>query len=170
MEPMVRVGGPERRMLDFFLLRGGLCWCWLVLVLVLGWPPVRRLRRDFLCASVLDLRSVARMEAVTSGEGGSPNMKNLMKAAISRTTEIWPRMKPCVKEKLRIDQFRVFCIEILPDGETYVGSGRAGHTPDISDMFRMENSAIPLLKSSHVVRHVEVVVCFSGDVVGREQR
>lgn len=95
---MVRVGGPERRMLDFFLLRAGFCCgCWL-----LGWREVRRLSRDFLWASVLDLRSVARMEAVTSGEGGSPNMKNLMKAAIRRTTEIWPRMKPCVNEKLRL--------------------------------------------------------------------
>ena len=27
-------------------------------------------------------------------------MKNFMKAAMRRTTEIWPRMKPCVKEKL----------------------------------------------------------------------
>lgn len=112
---MVRVGGPGRRMLDFFLLRGGLwdccdccwfwfwfwcwlwccCWCWLP-----GRPDVLRLSRDFLCASVLDLRSVARMEAVTSAEGGSPKMKNLMKAAIRRTTEIWPRMKPCVNENL----------------------------------------------------------------------
>lgn len=109
MEPIVRVGGPGRRMLDFFLLRGGFCggwfwvccdccWCWLP-----GRPDVLRLSRDFLCASVLDLRSVARMEAVTSAEGGSPNIKNLMNAAIRRTTEIWPRMKPCVNENLLLD-------------------------------------------------------------------
>ena len=97
---MVRVGGPERSMLDFFLLRllGCCSRCRL-----LGRPDDdRRLRRDFLCARVLDRLSVARMEAVISGEGGSPNMKNFIKAAIRRTTEIWPRMKPCVKENLDI--------------------------------------------------------------------
>lgn len=111
---MVRVGGPERRMLDFFLLSGGLCcWCWL-----LGRPEVLRLSRDFLCASVADLRSVARIEAVTSGEGGSPNMKNLIKAAIRRTTEIWPRMKPCVKEKLFFSQPPMRCAELLPSSKS----------------------------------------------------
>lgn len=101
MELMVRVGGPERSMLDFFLLRllGCCSRCRL-----LGRPDDdRRLRRDFLCASVLDRLSVARMEAVTSVEGGSPNIKNLMKAAIRRTMEIWPRMKPWVKENLELD-------------------------------------------------------------------
>ena len=45
---MVRVGGPGRRMLDFFLLSiGGVCWaCWLLLPRrPMG---VRRLSRDFL--------------------------------------------------------------------------------------------------------------------------
>lgn len=55
---------------------------------------------DFLCANVRDLRSVARMEATTSGEGGSPKMKNLMKAASTSTTESWPRMRPCVNDRL----------------------------------------------------------------------
>lgn len=69
-----------------------------------GWRfevEVRRDRRDFLCARVRLRRSVARREAVTSGEGGSPNMKNLMKAAMRRTTESWPTMRPWVKERLR---------------------------------------------------------------------
>lgn len=78
---MVRVGWLWRRMLDFFLLRVG------------GWEAcraldVRRLRSDFLCASVLDRRSVARMDAATSGDGASPNIKNLIKAASSSTTDI----------------------------------------------------------------------------------
>lgn len=30
-------------------------------------------------------------------------MKNFMKAAMRRTTEIWPRMKPCVNENLLFD-------------------------------------------------------------------
>lgn len=48
---------------------------------------LRKVRRDRLCASVLDLRSVARKAAVTSGDGGSPNMKNFMKAPMRITTE-----------------------------------------------------------------------------------
>jgi len=32
--------------------------------------------------------------------GGSPKMKNLMKAARRRTMESWPRRKPWVKERL----------------------------------------------------------------------
>lgn len=58
------------------------------------WLGERSLRRDCLCASVRDLRSVARREAATSGEGASPKMKNLMKAARIRTTESWPTMRP----------------------------------------------------------------------------
>ena len=34
------------------------------------------------------------------GGGASPKMKNLMKAKINSTTEICPRRKPCVKDKL----------------------------------------------------------------------
>lgn len=45
-------------------------------------------------------RSVARRAAVTSAEGGSPKMKNLMKAPMRMTTESWPRSRPCVKERL----------------------------------------------------------------------
>jgi hypothetical protein len=43
---------------------------------------------------------VARRAAVTSGEGGSPKMKNFMKAPIRITMESWPRRRPCVKERL----------------------------------------------------------------------
>jgi len=57
-------------------------------------------RRERLCARVLDRRSVARRAAVTSGDGGSPNMKNFMKAPMSMTTESCPRRRPCVKESL----------------------------------------------------------------------
>jgi hypothetical protein len=53
-----------------------------------------------LCARVRERRSVARKAAVTSGEGGSPKMKNFMKAPRRRTTESWPRRRPCVKERL----------------------------------------------------------------------
>lgn len=126
---MVRVGGPERRMLDFFLLRVG-CWCcgcWL-----LARPVVLRLSKDFLCARVRDLRSVARREAVISAEGGSPKMKNLMKAAIKRTIEIWPRMNPCVKVN------------------EYVGSGLVGHTS--CDIVNGKNWPSPLLLySCHIM-------------------
>lgn len=49
---------------------------------------------------VLSRRARARAEAVVSGEGGSPKMKNLMKATMRITTESWPRRKPSVKERL----------------------------------------------------------------------
>jgi len=55
-----------------------------------------------LCASVLDRLSVARREAVTSGDGGSPKMKNLMKAPMRMTIESWPKRRPCVKESLEV--------------------------------------------------------------------
>lgn len=61
---------------------------------------LRRVRRDRLCASVRDRRSVALKAAVTSGDGGSPKMKNLMKAPIRMTTESCPRRRPWVKERL----------------------------------------------------------------------
>lgn len=48
---------------------------------------LRIVRRERLWASVLERRSVARRAAVTSGEGGSPNMKNFMKAPIRMTIE-----------------------------------------------------------------------------------
>lgn len=32
--------------------------------------------------------------------GGSPKMKNLIKAPISSTTDSWPTRRPCVKERL----------------------------------------------------------------------
>lgn len=86
---MVSVGGLLRTV-DFFRLSD---WPW-------RWLGERSLRRDCLCARVLDLRSVARSEAVTSGDGASPKMKNLMKTARMRTTESWPSMRPCVKENL----------------------------------------------------------------------
>jgi hypothetical protein len=65
---------------------------------------LRRERRERLCASVRERRSVARRAAVTSGEGGSPKIKNLMKAPMRITMESWPRRRPCVKESLRRSQ------------------------------------------------------------------
>ena len=47
-------------------------------------------------------RARARAEAVVSGEGGSPKMKNLMKHPIKMTTESWPRRKPCVNDRLSV--------------------------------------------------------------------
>ena len=68
-----------------------------------GWRGVeeRKVRRDRLCAKVRERRSVARSAAVTSGEGGSPKMKNFMKAPMRITMESWPRRRPWVKERLR---------------------------------------------------------------------
>lgn len=45
-------------------------------------------------------RARARLEEVVSAEGGSPKMKNLMKAPMRITTESWPRRKPSVNESL----------------------------------------------------------------------
>ena len=61
---------------------------------------LRMVKRERLCARVLDLRSVARKAAVTSGDGGSPNMKNLMNAPMRITIESWPRRRPWVKDNL----------------------------------------------------------------------
>lgn len=47
----------------------------------------RKESSDRLCANVRDRRSVARRAAVTSAEGGSPKMKNLMNAPIKITTD-----------------------------------------------------------------------------------
>jgi len=66
----------------------------------------RRERRERLWARVRERRSVARREAVTSAEGGSPKMKNFMKAPRSRTMESWPRRRPCVKESLWVSALR----------------------------------------------------------------
>ena len=60
----------------------------------------RRDRRLRLWARVRERRSVARREAVTSADGGSPKMKNFMKAPRRRTMESWPRRRPWVKESL----------------------------------------------------------------------
>ena len=57
-------------------------------------PEFRRVKRDRLCASVLDRRSVARNAAVTSGDGGSPKMKNFMKAPMRMTIDSCPRRRP----------------------------------------------------------------------------
>jgi hypothetical protein len=79
-------GGGWRRTEERFLFRD----C------VTGWRGVegRRVRRDRLCARVRERRSVARRAAVTSGEGGSPKIKNFMKAPMRMTTESWPRRRP----------------------------------------------------------------------------
>jgi hypothetical protein len=78
-------GGGFRRTEERFLFN---CW--------VGWRGVllRRVKRDRLCARVLDRRSVARKAAVTSGDGGSPNIKNFMKAPMRITIESWPRRRP----------------------------------------------------------------------------
>lgn len=44
---------------------------------------------------------MARNEAVTSAEGGSPKIKNLINAPINITMESWPRSRPWVKDNLR---------------------------------------------------------------------
>lgn len=59
------------------------------------------MRRDLLCARVRERRSVARRAADTSGEGGSPKMKNLMKAPMRMTIESWPNSSPWVNESLQ---------------------------------------------------------------------
>jgi hypothetical protein len=67
-----------------------------------GWRGLllRMVRRERLCARVLDRRSVARRAAVTSGDGGSPKMKNFMNAPIRMTIESCPRSSPWVNERL----------------------------------------------------------------------
>lgn len=60
----------------------------------------RRERRERLWARVRERRSVARREAVTSADGGSPKMKNFMNAPMRITIESWPRSRPWVKESL----------------------------------------------------------------------
>lgn len=79
-------GGEIRRTLEWFRFRD-----WVAFRVV---PKLRRVKRDLLCASVLDRRSVARTAAVTSGEGASPNMKNFMKAPMRITIDSWPRRRP----------------------------------------------------------------------------
>jgi hypothetical protein len=81
-------GGGTLNTLDRFLFKG----CRGV--------ELRRVRRERLWARVRERRSVARRAAVTSGEGGSPKMKNFMKAPMRITMESWPRRRPCVKERL----------------------------------------------------------------------
>lgn len=41
---------------------------------------------------------MARRAAVTSGEGGSPKMKNLMNAPMRMTIESWPSSSPWVND------------------------------------------------------------------------
>ena len=66
---MVR-GGGFRKICERFLLSACEGWrCW-----------ERRESRERLWAKVNERRSVARRAAVTSGDGGSPKMKNLIKA------------------------------------------------------------------------------------------
>lgn len=45
---------------------------------------------------------MARRAAVTSGEGGSPKMKNLMNAPMRMTIESWPSSSPWVNDSLRM--------------------------------------------------------------------
>jgi hypothetical protein len=60
----------------------------------------RRDNNDRLWASVRERRSVARRAALTSADGGSPKMKNLMKAPMRMTTDSWPRSRPWVNDRL----------------------------------------------------------------------
>lgn len=62
-------------------------------------------------------RARARAEAVVSGEGGSPKMKNLMKHPIKMTTESWPRRKPCVNERLSVSTYQqiVACMVVCSE-------------------------------------------------------
>ena len=46
-------------------------------------------------------RARARAEAVVSGVGGSPKMKNLIKAPMRMTTDSCPRRNPSVNDKLQ---------------------------------------------------------------------
>jgi hypothetical protein len=95
-----------------FVVKGGgfrsteLRFFWRVRFCVEEGVVERRERRERLCARVRERRSVARREAVTSAEGGSPKMKNFMTAPRSRTMESWPRRRPCVKESLRVSALR----------------------------------------------------------------
>ena len=81
---VVKEAGFRRRTLDCFLFR----------------VEPRNARTERLCARVLERRSVARSAAVTSGEGGSPKTKNLMKAPMRMTIDSWPKRRPWVKERL----------------------------------------------------------------------
>ena len=72
--PVVRRGGVRRR------LEERLVWSF--------WEVGEELMEiERLCARARLRRARARAEAVVSGEGGSPNMKNLMKAPMRITTD-----------------------------------------------------------------------------------
>ncbi len=58
------------------------------------------MEKDFLCPLSRLWRARALVRAVVSGEGGSPKMKNLMKAPMRITTDSWPRRKPSVNDNL----------------------------------------------------------------------
>jgi hypothetical protein len=64
-----------------------------------------------------------------SGDGGSPKMKNLMKAPIKMTTDSWPRIKPWVKEKLR------------PYVRSSIQPTKSGHSRQLSVGSRIMHSA-----------------------------
>ena len=59
------------------------------------------MEKDFLCSPSRLWRARALVNAVVSGEGGSPKIKNLMKAPMRITTDSWPRRKPSVNDSLR---------------------------------------------------------------------
>jgi hypothetical protein len=48
----------------------------------------------------LERRWVEARRPRDGGGGASPNMKNLMKAPISSTTDSWPNKNPCVNDRL----------------------------------------------------------------------
>ena len=58
-------------------------------------------RNRVLLAEYDRLRGAARCDMpLEDEEGASPNMKNLINAPISRTTDSWPSSRPCVNDSL----------------------------------------------------------------------
>lgn len=60
------------------------------------------IERDRLRSRPRLVRARALLAAVVSGDGDSPNMKNLINAPMMITTESWPRRKPSVNDNLRL--------------------------------------------------------------------
>lgn len=60
------------------------------------------IERDRLRSRPRLVRARALLAAVVSGDGDSPNMKNLINAPMMITTDSWPRRKPSVNDNLRL--------------------------------------------------------------------
>lgn len=77
---------------------------------------------------------MARREALTSAEGGSPKMKNLIKAPRRMHMLSWPRRRPWVKERLVVElSVTVVRVAQYCEGQAYDGSAR-GAGGSIVDM------------------------------------